>query len=266
MIKLQTNPLQRGLKMLADKYAVALPTGLHLNDSLQLQADARMLIVPGWAVCDQPTPAPEIHPLLPWQQERRFIELRQIVQQGIVERVSMWRSRWMVPARTLTLQQAIYREAGVCQWVLNSTATSVFAAIHGTSAANVILRLENGVTCGIEIGRAPTDAPASVDRHEIIAQRGVASDQVVDCEVRPSSIHVMTDSAAKTYTDVDHELFGLSEQQAAIVRTAFEALETPGAFAADRTLHEQLAHLSALAIESNRIEQRLDLVTVGGVV
>ena len=265
-IKSQLHPLQQGLKLLADKYAVTLPTDWHLSHSLQSPANTRMLMLPGWAVCDQLSPSSDIHPLLPWQEERRFVELRQIVQQGTIEHVSMWRSRWLVPDGTLTLPQAIYREAGICQWVLDSPATSVFATIRGTSAANVILRLENGVTCGIEIGRAPADAPATVDRHEIIAQRGVASDQVVDCEVRPSSIYVMTDSAAKTYTDVDHELFGLNEQQAAIVHTAFTALKTLDAFTADRTIHEQLAHLTALAIESDRSQQRLDVLTIGGVV
>lgn len=264
-IKIQPHPLQQGLKLLADKYAVSLPSDWYLSHSLQPPDDTCMLMLPGWAVWDQPIPANDIHPLLPWQEERRFVELRQIVQQGTIEHVRMWRSRWLVPADTLTLPQAIYREVGVCQWVLDASAISVFATIRGTSAANVILRLENGVTCGIEIGRAPADAPATVDRHEIIAKRGVASDQVVDCEVRPSSIYVMTGSAAKTYSDVDHELFGLNEQQTAIVRTAFAGLKTPDMRETDRVIHEQLAHLAALAIESDRTQQRMDVAALGGV-
>ncbi|MHB1156254.1 MAG: hypothetical protein ACYC26_05375 [Phycisphaerales bacterium] len=258
------SPLHQRLTALADKYAVPLPVDCRLTDSPQSPPHAGTLLLPGWAICDQPTPQSHLRPLLPWREERRFVELRNIVRQRTIEHVCMWRSRWLAPAGTLTLRQAIYREIGVCQWVLGSPATSVFAAIRGDAAANVILRLADGAACGIEIGRAPAGVQTSVDRHEAIAQRGVASDQVVDCEVRPGSLYVLTDSTTTTYTDVDHELFGLNEQQTAIVRAAFAALQNPRSSSADRAEHEQLARLTSLAIESDRVQRRLDVAPAGG--
>lgn len=262
LIQSPPSPLHQRLTALAEKYAVTSPANCRLTDSPQFPTGNGTQMLPGWAICDQPTPAPHLRPLLPWREERRFVELRNIVQQRTIEHVCMWRSRWLVPAGTMTLRQAIYREIGVCQWVLGSPAISVFAAIRGNAAANVILRLADGVACGIEIGHAP----ATVDRHEAIAQRGVASDQIVDCEVRPSSIYVLTDLNVTTYTDVDHELFGLNEQQAAVVRAAFAALKNPDDLSADRAEHEQLARLTSLVIESDRVQRRLDVAPAGGAV
>lgn len=228
--------------------------------------DAGSRMLPGWAICDQPEPPDRLRPLLPWREERRFVELRQIIRQRTIEDVCLWRSRWLVPDGTLTLPQAIYREAGICQWVLGSPATSVMAFLQGDRAATVILRLANGTACGLEIGRVPASAIASVDRHEAIARRGVASDQVVDSEVRPSSVYVFTDAATTTYTDVDHELPGLDEGQTALVRAALAALKNPDHLRADRVEHKQLARLTERAIESDRLQRRLDVAFDGGAV
>ena len=66
-----------------------------------------------------------------------------------------------------------------------------------------------------------------MDRHEIIARRGVASDRTVDTQVPQSSIYEWTAGGLATFTDVDTELFGLPNDQIWAVRAAFTVLMKP---------------------------------------
>ena len=61
---------------------------------------------------------------------------------------------------------------------------------------------------------------AAKDKHEIISQRGIACDVVVDAQIKQDSIYVYG-SETKTYTDVDFELYGLSIEEIAVIRAAF---------------------------------------------
>ena len=79
------------------------------------------------------------------------------------------------------------------------------------------------VECGINL---PAGAEP-MDRHEIIARRGVASDRTVDTQVPQSSIYEWTGTGLQTFTDVDTELFGLPNEQIWIVRAAFAVLMNP---------------------------------------
>jgi hypothetical protein len=71
------------------------------------------------------------------------------------------------------------------------------------------------------------DGAEIIDRHEIIARRGVASDRVVDTQVPQSSIYTYTAEKETRFTDTDAEIFGLSQDDVNIVRAAFKVLETP---------------------------------------
>lgn len=259
MFQTTINPLQQGLTQLAHKYALPMPDHCLICDEKPSMTDEGTYLLPGWLLDEQITHPDNCYPLLPWQHERRFIELRNIVQQKTIEQVCMWRSRWLVPTGTMSLQQAIYRELGVCQWVLDSIAVSILATVCQDRAANVIVLLDNDVTCGIEIGMAPAASQVTVDRHEAIARRGVASDQVVDSEVRPSSVYVLSDAGTTTFTDVDDELFGLDESQVSLVRNAFAVLQEPALVAVNRVQHKQLAMLTQLAMRSAQQQCRLDV-------
>ena len=63
-----------------------------------------------------------------------------------------------------------------------------------------------------------------MDRHEIIARRGVASDRAVDTQIPQCSIYEWTDKGLAAFTDVDTELFGLPNEQIWVVRAAFAVL------------------------------------------
>ena len=63
-----------------------------------------------------------------------------------------------------------------------------------------------------------------MDRHEIIARRGVASDRVVDTQVPQASIYKFTAEGEERFTDTDTELFGFELEEILLIRAAFAVL------------------------------------------
>ena len=63
-----------------------------------------------------------------------------------------------------------------------------------------------------------------IDRHEIIARRGVASDRVVDTQVPQASIYKFTAEGEERFTDTDTELFGFEQEEILLVRAAYAVL------------------------------------------
>jgi hypothetical protein len=103
----------------------------------------------------------------------------------------------------------------------------LFAVFSGNDAVNIIVKLQNGMSCSVECSVMLPDGAEIIDRHEIIARRGVASDRVVDTQVPQSSIYTYTAEKETRFTDTDAEIFGLSQDDVNIVRAAFKVLETP---------------------------------------
>lgn len=65
-----------------------------------------------------------------------------------------------------------------------------------------------------------------MDRHEIIARRGVGCDRTVDTQVPLASIYAFTPEGEERFTDTDAELFGFSLEEILAIRAAFEVLKT----------------------------------------
>ncbi|MDD5596990.1 MAG: hypothetical protein PHV82_03530 [Victivallaceae bacterium] len=162
-------------------------------------------------------------PLLPWRLERRFTELRSLIANRTLEDVSTLRF-----ARLTTgienLDELIFQELDLCEWLGASPVSRLFAVFSGRRAVNIIARLENGISTSVECSVMLPKNAAPLSRHEIIARRGVASDQVVDVQVPQSSIYTYTAEKAECFTDVDAEIFGLSQSDAHLVRAAFKVL------------------------------------------
>lgn len=150
-------------------------------------------------------------------------------------------------------------EFDLAEWLVGAPITGVYAAINGDRAANVILRLSNDVVCSVETGVTLPPGSPMHDRHELIARRGVASDRAVDTQVAQSSISAWTDSGTQQYTDTDAELFGLSQDQISLARSAYEALRSPECVSKLRAKHVRLRQLVELAYESDRLRQRMTL-------
>ena len=113
----------------------------------------------------------------------------------------------------------LYRELDLVQYILQRNIKSIMV-MENDNVMNAIATTEDGVVCTLEISATLKAGEIAKDKHEIISQRGIACDVVVDAQLKQDSIYVFG-AENKKYTDVDFELFGLSIEEIAVVRAAF---------------------------------------------
>lgn len=193
----------------------------------------------------------KVLPLLPWRVERRFIELKNLIKNQTIEDVSTFRFAHLAPSSAKSLDELIYQQLDLCEWLGDATVSRLFAVFSDDKAANIIVKLTNELSCSVECSVMLPAGAATIDRHEIIARRGVASDQVVDTQVPQSSIYTYTAENEKRFTDVDAEIFGLSQEDVNLVRAAFKVLNEPET--AEKWI-KQHRHLLALIEEAKKSE------------
>lgn len=157
-------------------------------------------------------------PVFPYRNERRFVELKNIVHNGTLVEVSVMRVSRITEAGK-DVYEELYREFGICQYVLQRKIKSVMVMENG-NVLNAIATTEDGIVCTLEISATLKNGEIEKDKHEIISQRGIACDVVVDAQLKQDSIYVFGNENKK-YTDVDFELYGLSAEEVSIVRVAF---------------------------------------------
>jgi len=202
-------------------------------------------------------------PLLTWRLKRKFIELKKIVGESVIENVCLFRFSCMGSKDKWSLSSLLYREMDLFEFIGNGKIISVQTVISDDQAGSVLLRLDNNALCSIEVSiQMPGDSPL-IDRHEIIAQRGVTSDLVVDTQIPQSSIYSFTKKGETKYTDVDMELFGFDDMQVDHIRSAFQILKSPGLTEQWQQQHKHLVTLVQLAFESNRKHERITLNSGG---
>lgn len=194
------NKLQKGLDFLLGKYTEDIKATIKENGTVEIEGREILL--------------------LPWRHERRFIELKNLVSTGTVSGISAIRA-CRIDKKGTDILSMIYREIDLCQWILGSKVSSINYFANGSSAVNLIAKLESGVVCTIEVAATLSNDAPLIDKHEIISQRGVACDRVVDTQVPQNSIYVFGKNI-DTYLDVDFELFGYSVEEIALIRQAFE--------------------------------------------
>lgn len=161
-------------------------------------------------------------PLLPWRSERRFIEMKKMLNDGTLGSLSSaraMRTGW----RSETLEEILYREIDLCLWITEKRPVTINGVVNG-SCANVLMQLEDGSYCQIEAAAQLNDEELRFERHEVITDHGMATDQAIDTQIRQQSIYVFTEEDQTTYTDVDFELYGLNDEEIALVRSAFAVL------------------------------------------
>ena len=157
-------------------------------------------------------------PNLSHRLERRFIELKNIVQGGTLQGISVMRVARIVEKGSDIFAE-LYRELDICQYILGRKIVAV-TAMQNDNTLNVIATAEGGIVCTIEISATLSKGEIAKDKHEIISQRGIACDVVVDTQLKQESIYVFG-AENKKFTDVDFELYGLSIEDIAVVRSAF---------------------------------------------
>lgn len=230
-----------------------------LMHKYEVKAQSRFNLLPGWRFLQRDLSENDI-PLLTWRVNRKFTELKKIISDQIVENVSMLRFSSMGNKREWSLEALMYREFDICEFLIDSKIISLHATFSDNSAGSVIVKLANGVIGSVEIGvQAPVEKQF-IDRHEIIARRGVASDIVVDTQIPQSSIYVYTEKGRSDYKDVDNELFGLDEFQIEWVRSAFEFQKKPEQSAGLIKQHNHLSRLVSAALESNSKKLKIEVI------
>ena len=191
--------MQKGLNLLLEKYSVA--------NTAVLSADGKTVAINGKNV-----------PVLPWESERRIIELRNLVVTGRMGNMCTYRIGRTTKKGT-DLFEMFAREVGILEFTVNSVAKEIFA-IAGKNTMNCIVETENGCVCTIELGATLEEGQRDIDKHEIITDSGVACDRVVDTQVPQESIYVYGKNK-QAFMDTDAELFGYEEIQINTIRNAF---------------------------------------------
>ena len=231
--------MQKALDFLLKKYSV--------TSVATLSADNKRVTVDG-----------EDIGLLPFESERRFVELRGLVLAGRVGNMCTYRIGNTSP-RTSDLMDVLYREAGIVEFTINSRIKEVFA-IAGGNAMNCIVETENGCVCTLELAATLNEGDAPIDKHEIITDSGVACDRVVDTQVPQSSVYVFGKKSAE-YTDTDAELYGYSECEINRIRNAFMLAKNPEARAEYKAKEK---HLLAVVEAAKKSLETLENVVVEG--
>ncbi len=191
--------LQEKLDFLLEKYSV---------DTKATLKDRQTVVIDG-----------EELPLLAHRSERRFIELKNMVAGGTLTGISVMRTMSILE-KGADLYAALYRELDLCQFMLQRAIRSVTVMANG-NVMNVIATTADGVVCTLELAATLAAGEPPKDKHEIIAEHGIACDIVVDAQLKQDSIYVFGANGNVAYTDVDFELYGLSVEDIAVVREAF---------------------------------------------
>jgi hypothetical protein len=254
-MKKDKKDIEMALTGLLEKYNLKPP------QSFRLYRDSNpdiLNLLPGYDFVDPILEKNQV-PLLTWRVKRKFVELEKIVKDSVIENVCLFRFCCIGSKDKWLLSSLLYREMDLLEFIGNGKIISVQAVIGDDQVSNVILRLDNGALCSIEAGiQMPPDTPL-IERHEIIAQRGVASDLVVDTNVPQSSIYCYSNEGERRYTDVDMELYGFDDLQIDHIRSAFQVIKNPELMKQWQQQHKHLVKLVGMVIESNRKREKVNL-------
>ncbi len=158
------------------------------------------------------------YPLLPWEFERRIVELAAIYKSGRIGTACTYRISHTSNVGA-DLFEMLRREIGILVFTLNSSVKEVFA-IQGERCLNAIVECECGTVATIELAATLPAGEEPIDKHEMIANIGVACDRVVDTQIPQHSIYVYGEKSEK-FKDTDAELFGYTELEINTIRAAF---------------------------------------------
>ena len=231
--------MQKGLNYLLEKYSV--------DTKAVLSSDGKMVKING-----------EDIPVLAWECERRFIELRNLVLLGRVGNMCTYRIGHTAK-KGADLMELLKREIGIMEFTIDSRAKEIFA-IASESAMNCIVESENGCVCTIELGATLDEGERDVDKHEIITDSGVACDRVVDTQMPQESIYVMGKNK-KVFMDTDAELYGYSEIEINTIREAFALAKSDELAEAAK---EKAAHICKVIEAAKKSLATLENVKVEG--
>ena len=197
-------------------------------------------------------------PLQPWRCTRKYVELRNLVKSGTVEHPCLLRFCHLTDSGT-SLEDLLYREFDLAEFITGQKIAALHAAFTDGRSGSVIIRLDNGVVGSVEVGNQIPCGEPEVDRHEIVARRGVASDIAVDTQIPQQSIYLFKTDGDEVYKDTDSELFGLSDVQIENVRAKFAFLKDRASKDAHLAQDARLRKVVKAALESNETKKKITL-------
>ena len=230
--------MNKALQRLREKYAVAADGEIIATAADSIGNAAELKLADG-TVCK----------LLPWRKERRFVELKKLVDGKTLEDVSTL--RFMNLKSAPCVRSLLYRELDLAAFLGEAEVTSIFAVANG-KAMNLIVRLADGKSVSIECSAALPENAEAIDKHEIIARRGVGCDRTVDTQVPQASIYEFTADGEKRYTDTDTELFGFALDEILTIRAAFAVLSEPSLAPQWNAIDAKVTAQVASALESDK--------------
>ena len=143
---MKINEMNAALLQLCEKYAVPAAGSLVSSAAGSIGAAAELKMNDGSTV-----------KLLPWRKERRFTELKNLVDNKTLEDVSTLRFAWMANGKDL--KDLLYRELDLCAYLGESEIKSIFAVLSGKTA-NLVVKLQDDKSCSVECSAA---LPAGTD-------------------------------------------------------------------------------------------------------
>lgn len=185
-------------------------------------------------------------PLFSWRNQRRYQEMRNNLQDGIVEDPVGMRIKHIAPWGT-ALVNVFVQEVDLAQWILGEEIERVFASISH-EYCNAIFSTEEGIKISAELGAAQTKTPILL--HEIIAKTGVITDTAVDTQVEHYPIYLYNSKGTTIYNDVDFELYGLSYDEIAKVRFIASVLAEPKLVQALQNSYQQAKKVYKAAVSA----------------
>ncbi|NLI72935.1 MAG: hypothetical protein GX361_09460 [Bacteroidales bacterium] len=230
---------------------------LRLLEKYSVETKTPINIAYGWSLLNKQLQKNDV-PLLTWRANRKFIELHKIVSGDTIENVCMLRF-CSFGGKKWSLDALMYKEFDLCEYLGGGKIVSLHAVLNERLAGNIIVKLDNGIIGSVEVSVQAQPEEKLLDRHEIIARRGVASDLVTDTQISQSSIYTYTNTGASKYKDVDYELFGLNELEVEYIRSAFEVYKEPSQITKLQNQHAHLSVLVKAAFESNFKKQKIEI-------
>ncbi|MDD6994751.1 MAG: hypothetical protein SPH68_06940 [Candidatus Borkfalkiaceae bacterium] len=160
-------------------------------------------------------------PLLPWRRERRFTEMKNIIASPYFEGMSMYRAM-SVRLCSANKREAVRKEIDLFGWLTGDDVAEIFT-VRNDVATNLLIKSKKGYVGVIELGFTLRRKEAETDKHEAISSSGIVCDKAIDTQYRQRSVYLFSEEE-ETYTDNDFELFGLDEEEVALVRQAFDVI------------------------------------------
>lgn len=196
--------------------------------------------------------------LQPWRCNRKYVELSKMVSTKTLEHPCLLRFCHLTGEGT-PLDELLYREFDLAEFISGHIIVALHATITDNRSGSVIIKLDNEIIGSVEVSNFLPEGQSEVDRHEIIARRGVGSDIVVDTQIPQQSIYLMTKDAPAVFKDTDSELFGLDDKQIERVRAKFGFLKNRSAAEWHTSQDVHIRKVVKAALESNETHKKIVL-------